>query len=184
MSAVLLHRGLSYIDGYKPLENYRQMLAVEIQAYLAAEPSVAMTLAGAPRLRPYCLETDWDSAGVRSLHENRPNPHRQAEKGAALLNDGTLPNIARMQASDVTLQCLGMQFAMHVERRTLADSARRDLADRVRIVSPRGGNGAPHDLASFRAEDGEEVLISVKTTALGKYFPFFVTHSYVSLSRE
>ena len=184
MSAVLLRHGLPYIDGYKPLGNYQELLAAETLAYLAAEPSIATTLVCAPRLRPCCLEKDWDAADIRSLRDNCPNAHDPAEKRAAPLNDGTLPNIARMQASDETLQCLGMQFAMHVERQTLADSGRRDLADRVQIVSPRGGNGSPYDVASFRIEDGEEVWISVKTTALGKYFPFFVTHSNVSLSQE
>lgn len=184
VSAVLVQHGLPYIDGYKPLGNYQALLASETVSYLTQEPYVGAALAAAPKLKPCCLEKDWDSLDVPTLREECPDQLEPPSQDSQWLEDGAIPNIARTQATNETLHGLGLQFVLHVERRILIDAGRRDLADRVQILSRWGNHSLGHDVVSFRGHDGGEVFVAVKTTSLGKHFPFFVTGAEAALSRR
>ena len=52
-----------------------------------------------------------------------------------------------------------------------------------RIAETPRGDGAGYDIASFNA-DASSRLIEVKTTGLGKYFPFMVTANEVRVSER
>ena len=58
---------------------------------------------------------------------------------------------------------------------------RPDLAKRVEWSSQELGDGLGYDIASFNG-DGTTRLIEVKTTGLGKEFPFLVTSNEVTVS--
>jgi len=59
----------------------------------------------------------------------------------------------------------------------LQSAGRDDLAGKVEQVSETIGDGLGFDVLSF-----EEKLIEVKTTVLGKFFPFYVTETEVRCS--
>jgi hypothetical protein len=69
-----------------------------------------------------------------------------------------------------------------LERKRLHDGGRRDLAALVEWTSQSRGDGAGYDICSFD-ESGGTRLIEVKTTGLGKYFPFNVTVNEVRCSQ-
>jgi hypothetical protein len=71
-----------------------------------------------------------------------------------------------------------------VERRRLLAARRHDLAAKVDWVCQTCGDGVGFDVLSFDAADGGERFIEVKTTGLGKHFPFYVTATEVRCSED
>jgi hypothetical protein len=61
---------------------------------------------------------------------------------------------------------------------------RDDLAKRVEWVAQTIGDGLGFDVPSFNEVDESELLIEVKTTGLGKYFPFYVTANELRCSED
>ena len=71
---------------------------------------------------------------------------------------------------------------MEFERRRLHDIDRRpELSKQIEWTARDRGDGAGYDIRSFNG-DGSPRLIEVKTTGLGKYFPFNVTANEVRCS--
>jgi hypothetical protein len=75
----------------------------------------------------------------------------------------------------------GEEFVLEFERRRLHEGGQRTLVNQVEWTAQIRGDGAGYDLRSFNP-DGTERLIEVKTTGLGKYFPFNVTLNEVRCS--
>ena len=63
---------------------------------------------------------------------------------------------------------------VELEQSQLDRIGRRDLADRVRWVAQRDGDGYGYDVQSY-FPDGRERLIEVKTTNYGARTPFYIT---------
>jgi hypothetical protein len=61
---------------------------------------------------------------------------------------------------------------------------RDDLASKVQWSAVELGDGVGFDVLSFDDQDGSEKLIEVKTTGLGKFFPFYVTGNEVRCSED
>ena len=70
-----------------------------------------------------------------------------------------------------------------IQRRLHDDERRPDLARRVEWIADTRGDGASYDIASFN-HDASPRLIEVKTTGLGKQFPFMVTANEVRVSER
>jgi hypothetical protein len=73
---------------------------------------------------------------------------------------------------------------LEVERHRLLALGRDDLAARVQWVSQTIGDGLGFDVLSFDDADDTERFLEVKTTGLGKYFPFYVTINEVNCSQD
>jgi hypothetical protein len=58
------------------------------------------------------------------------------------------------------------------------------LAQRVQWVAETLGDGLGFDVLSFDDANDFERMIEVKTTALGKFFPFYVTATEVRCSED
>ena len=79
---------------------------------------------------------------------------------------------------------MGEEWVVEFEQRRLHDEARRpDLARKVEWIADTRGDGAGYDIASFNIDESPR-LIEVKTTGLGKYFPFLVTANEVRVSER
>jgi hypothetical protein len=88
-------------------------------------------------------------------------------------------DFVRRDAENRRLGTLGEEFIFELERRRLHDEARRpDLAKKVEWTARERGDGAGYDIASFNG-DGSQRYIEVKTTGLGKSFPFYVSANEV-----
>ena len=78
----------------------------------------------------------------------------------------------------------GEEFVVVLERHRLVMAGRDDLAVRVVWASQDIGDGLGFDVLSFDDQDESEKLVEVKTTGLGKFFPFYVTGDEVRCSED
>ena len=92
-------------------------------------------------------------------------------------SDGEAPGQA-----NYVLRELG--FAVEVERRRLLEAGRDDLAARVEWIAETYGDGLGFDVLSLDGVDDSEWWIEVKTTGLGKHFPFYVSANEVRCSED
>ena len=69
------------------------------------------------------------------------------------------------------------------QRRLHDDEKRPDLAKQVEWIADTRGDGAGYDISSFNRDESPR-LIEVKTTGLGKTFPFMVTANEVRASER
>lgn len=93
-------------------------------------------------------------------------------------------DFARRDAENRRLGKLGEEWALNVEKRRLSEAGRDDLAAKVEWVAQTCGDGVGFDLLSFDASNDAEKMIEVKTTGLGKFFPFAVTANELRCSED
>jgi hypothetical protein len=186
VSAVLVGMGLPYIAGYRPARNYQKaLLPRTVEGYLAAHLGLLDALAEAPLVNP----AGAPEVGHRPVGEvfeappDRVNGPAVAEK-PWLSRRGRRLDFARRDAQNRRLGQLGEKFTVEVERRRLREAGRDDLAAKVEWVTETCGDGVGFDVLSFDEADGGERLIEVKTTGLGKEFPFYVTAVEVRCSED
>jgi hypothetical protein len=74
--------------------------------------------------------------------------------------------------------------AAEIERQRLRAAERDDLAAKVEWAAQTCGDGVGFDVLSFDACDDSEQFIEVKTTGLGKHFPFYVTANEMRCSED
>jgi hypothetical protein len=112
----------------------------------------------------------------------REHDVRPADQGMAAVR--RLHDFARRDATNRLLGQLGEKFAVEIEKRRLLFYGRDDLAVIVEWVAMRCGDGVGFDVLSFDENDEAEQFIEVKTTGLGKHFPFYVTANEVRCSED
>jgi hypothetical protein len=179
ISAVLLDMGRPYLDGYKPAKNYqRRLLPQAVEAYLDAHPELQKELAASPVLNP----TASPGLPVESVQiyfdepPDRPAPPL-GDSRPWLSRRGVKLDYAHRDAANRQLGRLGEQFSLELERRRLLEAGRDDLASRVEWIAETCGDGVGFDILSFDETDDAERYLEIKTTGLGKYFPFVVTEN-------
>lgn len=183
ISAVLIELGYPYIDGYKPLGNYQELLARVVEERLAGAVDLRELVAAdveaevgeAPRI-----------GDIRSIEV--PVPTREREPGR--LYDRPRVRVARPQrnyleveARNRSLGLAGEELVLRFEHERLWRAGKRSLADRIEHVSRTRGDGLGYDIQSFE-EDGRDRLIEVKTTRFGALTPFFASRNEVEVSEE
>ena len=172
ISAVLTLHGYPYIDGYKPRFNFQALLEQVVLEYLDLHRDFFESLVAGPVLNPQSEPTHHAiDQVVDDPPERMPVPVAQWSPTARL----TRIDFVARDAANRDLGRRGEEFVLEVERRRLHDSHQRpDLAAKVEWTAQVRGDGAGYDLSSFN-EDGSRRVIEVKTTGLGKYFPFNLT---------
>jgi Domain of unknown function (DUF3883) len=185
ISAVLVNFRQPFIAGYLPRQNYQGLLEQAVLEWLAVHPRFFAELADGPMLDPERrLPIPYD--GPLSLLVVPPPAEPVGHAGS----DGNESprfvklDFARRDADNRRLGRLGEEWVVEFEQRRLQDEeGRPDLARKVEWISETRGDGAGYDVASFNA-DASERLIEVKTTGLGKQFPFMVTANEVRVSER
>ncbi len=185
ISAVLAGQGLPYIGGYKPRGNYQALLAQEVESFLDARPNFLDQLAAAAVLNPdkAPAAAPLDAA---SVIEDPPEAMTLPESTGKpwLSRRGRRIDFVERDARNRALGRLGEGFVVALERERLHAAGRDDLAGRVEHVAETLGDGIGFDVLSFDDADDGKRLIEVKTTALGKYHPFYVTATEVRCSED
>jgi len=183
ISAVLIELGYPYIDGYKPLANYQELLARIVVERLSVES----------RLREIVSATV--TAEVREQREIDdvlailvPAPARDRDPGR--LYDRRRASVARpdrnylaIEAGNQSLGRAGEELVLRFEHERLWRTGKHDLADRIEHVARTRGDGLGYDIQSFEV-DGRPRLIEVKTTRFGALTPFFASQNEVEFSDE
>jgi hypothetical protein len=185
ISAVLAGQGLPYIEGYKPRGNYQALLAQEVEAFLDHHPTFLEQLAAAPTLNPD-KASPTDRLDLDSIIEDPPEqmvPPAASQK-PWLSRKGRRIDFVEKDARNRHLAKLGEKFVVFLEQHRLHSIGRDDLAQKVEWVAQTIGDGLGFDVLSFDDSGESEKLIEVKTTGLGKFFPFYVTINEVSCSED
>lgn len=185
ISAVLVGMGLPYISGYKPRSNYQHSLISGIESYLSNHPNYYEDLINAPAASP--------SDDLKIVAATSADLIVRPPEAIAPLDPTSKPwltrtarrtDFRRRDAENRSLGRMGEQLVVDLERRSLAQHGREDLAERVEWSSEEIGDGLGYDVRSFDPEDESERLIEVKTTGLGIYFPFYLTRNELRCSED
>jgi hypothetical protein len=181
ISAVLTLYGYPYIDGYKPRFNFQALLEQVVLEYLDVHRDFFEPLVTGPVLNPTAAP-DAGTVDVSRVVEVPPEAMRiPSTVWSPSVRLSRFDFVAR-DAANRELGHRGEEFVLEFERKRLHDGGRRDLLTRIEWTSEIRGDGAGYDVRSFNA-DGTSRLIEVKTTGLGKYFPFNVTVNEVRCSQ-
>ncbi len=185
ISAVLVNFSQPFIAGYLPRQNYQQLLERVVLEWLAVHPEFFPTLAEGPVLAPQRrppLDVGVDLSG---LVEEPPERSVDARADANDRAGGFhRTDFVRRDAENRRLGRLGEEWVMEFEQRRLHDEMRRpDLARRIEWTADVRGDGVGYDITSFNGDESPR-LIEVKTTGLGKQFPFIVTANEVRVSER
>jgi Domain of unknown function (DUF3883) len=181
ISAVLTLHGYPYIDGYKPRSNFQLLLEQVVLEYIDVHRDFFDNLVKGPVLNPTAMPQQSQLDPKRVVEE----PPERIETQVAIWSPTARLSKVDFVARDAANRELGRRgeaFVVEFEKRRLHAVERRpELAKRIEWVSRDRGDGAGYDILSFN-RDGSQRLIEVKTTGLGKYFPFNVTANEVRCS--
>jgi hypothetical protein len=181
ISAVLTLYGYPYIDGYKPRFNFQALLEQVVLEYLDIHRDFFEPLIAGPVLNP---TTSPAAAAVDLTRVVEPPPEAMRIPHTVWSPSARLSRIdfVARDAANRSLGQRGEEFVLEFERKRLHDGGQRDLVQRIEWTAQVRGDGAGYDVQSFDV-DGSTRLIEVKTTGLGKYFPFNVTVNEVRCSQ-
>lgn len=185
ISAVLVGMGLPYIDGYKPRSNYQNSLIDGVEDYLRRNPDYFTQLVDAPALSP--CERDLPSGLMPTdLLVEPPDAFLPPPPTSKpwLTRTARRYDFRRRDARNAAMGSGGERLVVEFERRRLASAGRDDLAVRVEWSSQAAGDGLGYDVTSFDPLDESELLIEVKTTGLGRFFPFYLTRTELRCSED
>jgi hypothetical protein len=183
ISAVLIDIGYPYIDGYKPLGNYQDLLGIVVRERLSGEKRL-QEVVSAVVTADVRAEPEIDNV----LGIVVPPPVQDRETGR--IYDHQRPRVAmprrnylEIEARNQSLGRAGEELVLRFEHERLWRAGKRDLADRIEHVAQTQGDGLGYDIQSFEV-DGRDRLIEVKTTRFGALTPFFASRNEVEFSEE
>jgi hypothetical protein len=178
ISAVLTLYGYPYIDGYKPRSNVQVLLEQAVLEYLDLNRELVDGLATSLVLNPTATPV---TAAPDQIVEEPPDRMRIPHPSWSPQSRLPRVDFVARDAANRDLGRRGEEFVLEFERRRLHDGGQPALAKQVEWTAQVRGDGAGYDIQSF-SHDGGQRLIEVKTTGLGKYFPFNVTANEVRCS--
>lgn len=184
ISAILIERGLPYIDGYKPLQNYQSLLSIEVDSHLQNRADFFDRLSQSHILTPQEVPLI-DATTLGAIVDSPPEKMIPLEPGKPWITRKcrTVDFVLR-DAQNRRLGLLAESFVVEYERVRLRNAGRDDLAAKVIWASQQIGDGLGFDVISYDERDDSEKLVEVKATCLGKYFPFYVTDNEVRCSDD
>ncbi len=182
VSAVLLELGCPYINGYKPLPHYQQLLLAvvieQVRSHVLFD-QMALSAAEQPAAAPLLEDVQFVVVEApvlsRIAEAERPPYLREFQP--------VKRDYFAREAANRSLGLAGELLVAELESRRLHDLGKPRLSARVEHVSQTRGDGLGYDVLSFD-EDGREHYIEVKTTAFGKATPFYVTRNELAFSEQ
>ena len=183
ISAVLIELGYPYIDGYKPLSNYQQILADIIEERLTG--AAALHKAAAAVVETPVNETP-HVEDVLSILVEPPSQERESR----LFHDRPIQvrkpvrrNYLEIESRNHSLGRAGEMLVIEFEAQRLWRAGKKDLAKQIEHVADTQGDHLGFDIKSFEI-DGRDRLIEVKTTRFGALTPFFASRNEVAVSES
>jgi hypothetical protein len=180
ISAILIEMGLPYVEGYKPLGNYQELLGEVVRDRVAGSAELLAAVRAAVQTAMPVPVVDDILAALVPAPQRDPRPQvRQPTRVVYRAHT----NYLLREALNSALGRAGELFALEFERTRLARGGHESLASRVEHVSVTRGDHEGFDILSFD-DRGAERLIEVKTTTFGAYTPFFVSRNELALSQR
>lgn len=185
ISAVLIELGYPWVDGYKPLGNFQDLLFDVVGEQMRSDLAL-LALVQRDASAPIAPRDVPESERLLGALEDPP----KTKSYKAYLRRLKRPafaqprvNYLELEASNSALGKAGEQWVLSYEEARLRRAGKEGLAGRIEWVSREAGDYFGFDIRSFE-ENGRDRLIEVKTTNRGKESPFFVTRNEVRVSRE
>jgi hypothetical protein len=181
ISAVLRDLDFPFINGYKPLGNYQQMLFNVV--YNRLENNQTLVSYIKQEVEAPVIALDFDDILTRLVS---PPTMDQSDSGSFSTRESvkrfrTGLDYLAQEAKNQSLGLAGEEFVIKFEKARLVQARQERLASKIEHVSKIKGDSAGYDILSFE-ESGQERFIEVKTTAYGSLTPFYVTRNEVELS--
>lgn len=179
ISSVLIELGYPYIDGYKPLGNYQQLLYAVVEDRLlhtrglheAAAEAVQEPVKQTPAAENLILVNPPRRDKTKPKLYDKPKQVRKPVRR----------NYLEIESRNQTLGLAGEKLILEFEHKRLWQAGKKDLANRIEHISETAGDGFGFDIHSFET-DGRDRLIEVKTTRFGELTPFFASKNEVDVS--
>ena len=149
ISAVLIEAGYPYIEGYKPLSNYQELLRTVVLERLAGATALNTTVAAAVE------QPATEIPHIRDLLAMQVDPPTREERGSRVkeeLHVNIAPvrrNYLEMEARNRSLGRAGEELALRFERERLMRIGKPMLASRIQHVSQTEGDHLGYDIRSF-----------------------------------
>ena len=180
ISAILIELGFKYIDGYKPLFNYQQLLFDVVEDRLRVDTDLSKLVESFVKQAPPIPEVD----DILDVLVNPPEPLERSK------TTYTRPAIPRrtvdylaIEVRNSALGSAGEDFALNFERARLIHAGKPSLADQIEHTSVVEGDGTGYDIRSYET-DGSDRFIEVKTTTGGIYTPIYLSRNELYVSKE
>jgi hypothetical protein len=186
ISAIMIELGCPYIDGYKPLGNYQDLLFQVVEEQVADD---AVLLSLMKRDAEAVAATPKGPASLDDILAALEGPPTARRRAAYLdrLRERPLPaprlTYLALEASNASQGLAGEEWVLQFERARLIMAGKSNLAERIEWVSRDAGDHLGFDIRSFEAK-GTDRFVEVKTTKHGKETPFYVTRNEVRVSRD
>jgi len=181
ISAILLELGYPYVDGYKPLGNYQELLREVIEARLSVSADLNQIVG---------IRVESPVVAIPSLQDllsiQVPPPVREEETQGLYerprsIHTGVRRNFLEIEARNRSLGRAGEELVIKFEHERLWRAGQKGLAERIECVAETKGDHLGYDILSFET-DGRERFIEVKTTRFGALTPFFASRNEVDVS--
>ncbi|HWM24212.1 MAG TPA: DUF3883 domain-containing protein [Chthoniobacterales bacterium] len=183
ISAILIELGYPYIDGYKPLGNYQELLRAVVEDRLASAESLNQTVNSVVEAPIEAIPQIDDLLSIQVAPPVRDESASRVYEEPAPKAQPIRRNYLEIEARNQSLGRAGEDPVLRFEHERLTRMGERTLAGRVQPVSKTLGDHLGYDIVSFEA-DGRERLIEVKTTRFGAMTPFFATRNEVTVSAK
>ena len=174
--------GFPYVDGYKPLGNYQELLREVLEERLSSENALEHQVESVVNSPPSSTSPISD---ILNIGVPVPVPDREVRSRVYEPTDHAvqLPkrNYLEMEARNSALGLAGEKLALRYEQERLARAGQSRLADNIVHISATHSDSLGFDMLSFET-DGRERLIEVKTTRFGSLTPFFASRNEVEVS--
>ena len=185
ISAVLIELGYPWIDGYKPLGNYQELLLEVVKAQVEGD-SVLLALIGKDAEQPGLAAIPQSADDILTALEDPPAGAPRVPYLDRVRERNVTPprlNYLELEANNAKQGQAGEEWAIAFEQARLRKAGQDALAEKIEWISRDAGDYFGFDIRSFE-ENGKDRLVEVKTTKRGKESPFFVTRNEVRVSRE
>ena len=179
ISAILIELGFVYIQGYKPLGNYQELMRQIVSLRFDRDSEVKVTAIKQVSAIAEVPEVE----DILSVMVAPPRPPASPKEQLRYDSMPRKTNFLELEARNRSLGEAGEEFAVRYDIARLTLAGKERLSGKVERVSETLGDGLGYDILSFE-EDGRERLIEVKTTAFGPSTPFFVTRNELAVSLE
>ncbi len=182
ISAILIELGYPYIDGYKPLGNYQELLREVLEERLLIEQALQQEIesfVGRPPV-PVSALSDILDIVVPVPIPDREGRYRTKEAATPSFRPPKR-NYLEMEARNSALGLAGEQLVLRYEQERLSRAGQSRLAGKIAHISTTESDSSGFDILSFE-NDGRDRLIEVKTTRFGSFTPFFASRNEVEVS--
>jgi hypothetical protein len=183
ISSMLIELGYPYIDGYKPLGNYQDLLRSIVEERLSIAKTLNQTVQSVVEAPIEAIPHIDDLLSIQVVPPVREENVPRVFEEPAGRDQPVRRNYFEIEARNQSLGRAGEDLVLRFEHERLVRMGKRTLAGQIQHVSRTLGDHLGYDIVSFET-DGRERLIEVKTTRFGAMTPFFASRNEVNVSTK